>query len=519
MITRSSGVLLHPTSLPGSYGIGDFGEGAETFIDCLKQAKQTYWQILPLGPTGFADSPYQTHSSFAGNANLISLDKLVRDNLLTPDELRDHPPFRDLRVEYESVIKWHDEMLTRAFERFVTLSGEETETYKRFCEAHQHWLDDFALFMALKEKFGGARWLDWPRPYALGERSALDLARRELAMRIREHKFRQWVFFTQWAEIQNRAQEAKIQIIGDVPIYVALDSCDVWVNRNLFELDENGFPTVVAGVPPDYFSASGQLWGNPIYRWSEHKKTGFEWWIRRIEHTRALVNKIRIDHFRGFFNFWQVSANEKTAIHGEWIKGPKDELFDALRDDLGDELMRDSIIAEDLGDRMGPVIGWRRRLRLPGMKILQFAFGDNKEERSRFWPKPYVRGETEEDPCILYTGTHDNNTSLGWWYFDANERQRQRVQDLVSEPGWKLNLEQVGSPQWLMIELGMRSSATVFIVPLQDLLGLGQTSRMNTPGKEAGNWRWRCTMADLKVDAENSHWRRLRTLTLTNNRG
>jgi len=520
MLTRSSGVLLHPTSLPGEFGIGDFGDAAYQFLDCLKESDQTYWQILPLGPTGFADSPYQCLSSFAGNTNLISLARLAENTLLTEAELLDHPPFRNQRIDYGAVIDWHDEMLTRAFERFVMVNGEEYEDYKAFCSANAYWLDDFALFMALKENFGGRAWIDWPRPYALSERPALDSARREHARRIREHKFRQWVFFGQWADLKRAASTAELQIIGDVPIYVALDSCDVWVNRNLFELDENGRPTSVAGVPPDYFAATGQLWGNPLYRWDEHKKTGYSWWIRRIQHMRTLVDKIRIDHFRAFFNYWKVPATENTAINGKWIDGPRNDFVDAIRDALGENTMQETIIAEDLGDQMKPVIDWRRSLGLPGMRILQFAFGDNKEERARFWPASYIKGQPESDPCILYTGTHDNNTALGWWYFDASEAQRQRVGELLNEPTWrgKVNLNQAA--HWLLIEIGMKSASTVFIVPLQDMVGGNQTSRMNTPGKGSGNWRWRCIRKDLDVavDEGENPWKRLKALTDISNR-
>lgn len=386
---RASGILLPIISLPGKYGIGDFGQEAYDFIDCLARSGQTYWQVLPLGPTSFGDSPYQCLSSFAGNTNLISLDKLQR--WLPPKALEDRPHFRNRQVNYETVIPWHDEILSLAYEGFVAY-GETKEriAFTQFCEDTQQWLDHFALFMALKESHQQRPWVEWLKGEALQAPIEMKAARKKHFSRFREHQFRQWVFYTQWREVREYAHQRGIFIIGDLPMYVAHDSCDVWVHRQLFDLDEHGYPRMVAGVPPDYFSPTGQLWGNPLYLWQEHKKSSYLWWNERILAALNLFDIVRIDHFRGFYNYWQIPATEKTALNGTWMDGPRDDLFNSLRasfEEGSGRAMREVIIAEDLGDTMDAVIDWRTTLALAGMKVLQFAFGDNTEERKRFRPE------------------------------------------------------------------------------------------------------------------------------------
>jgi 4-alpha-glucanotransferase len=504
---RSSGILLHITSLPGVYGIGDIGPEAYAFVDRLAEAGQQYWQVLPLGPTGFADSPYQCLSTFAGNTNLISLDDL--HDWLPRHALEDIPVFRRRRVEYEMVIPWHDEMLSLAYEGFLAQGGKEETGFVSFCKDNASWLDDFALFMALKEAHHQRPWTEWPKGAALRAPIELEAAREKHISRVEEHRFRQWVFYTQWRALRKHAQERNIRIIGDIPIYVAHDSCDVWVNRHLFDLDETGHPRVVAGVPPDYFSPTGQLWGNPLYLWTEHRKKNYAWWTTRVQVALDLFDIIRIDHFRGLYDYWQVPAAAPTALDGTWMDGPRDDFFDALKAALREQSGRDVreiIIAEDLGDNMAKVRKWCDSLGLAGMKILQFAFGDNQEERERFRPKPY--DGINDDLSIMYTGTHDNNTAMGWWYTEARERHRNEVVAFVRD--WRqLPDYDVTEPNWEMIRIGMESRERVLIMPLQDILGAGSSSRMNRPGVTAGNWRWRYTREELAEEL----WKRVAELT------
>jgi 4-alpha-glucanotransferase len=499
--------LLHITSLPGPYGIGDLGRGAHEFVDRLAEAGQTYWQVLPLGPTGFADSPYQCLSSFAGNTNLISLDGLR--HWLPPQALEDKPAFRNRRVEYEAVIAWHDEMLSLAFEGFLVASGMRDRDFQAFCAANDYWLDDFALFLALKESHQQKPWVEWPTGEALRSPIEIEAAREKHISRVEEHRFRQWVFDRQWRALREYAQQRGISIIGDVPIYVAHDSCDVWVNRNLFDLDDAGYPRVVAGVPPDYFSPTGQLWGNPLYLWSAHKNEGYAWWIRRVRAALERFDVVRIDHFRGFYDYWQVPGGAKTAQDGMWVDGPRDDVFNALEAALREQPGRDLrnvIIAEDLGDKMAKVREWRDAWGLAGMKILQFAFGDNQEERERFTPEKY--SGANDDPAIMYVGTHDNNTALGWWYSEARDRHRERMVQLAR--AWHDDPDyEIAEANWELIRIGSESRERVFIVPLQDLLGAGSSSRMNRPGVASGNWRWRCIAEELAA----APWERLAALT------
>ncbi len=528
---RGSGILLHITSLPGKYGIGDMGEAAYSFVDYLARSWQNYWQVLPLNPTGFADSPYQCLSSFAGNTTLISLDQLVTTGWLTAAELDDHPPFRERCVDYQIVHQWHNEMLSLAFERFAAAGGEDDFNFKGFCHENKHWLDDYCFFSSLKENHDLKSWVDWEKelspvekaavfslmnenpnvngwhwwekPLASANEVAINTEREKLHYRIREYRFRQWKFESQWLELRAYANSKDIKIIGDIPMYAAHDSADVWANRSLFELEEDGRVKLQAGVPPDYFSTTGQLWGNPIYRWDEHRKTGYEWWLKRIDRALVLYDMVRIDHFRGFWSYWEIPGEEKTAIKGRWVDGPRDDFFDALQEHMGGHLSG-SIIAEDLGDEMQPVIEWRQRLGLLGMKILQFAFGGNPEE-SHFLPIKFV---SIEDDCIMYTGTHDNSTIMGWWQYETNELQREQVIALCHK--WHRDTKPLfAEPHWEMITIGMQSNSPIFIAPMQDILGSGKSSRMNMPGQVGGYWRWRCTWAEL----EGADWGRLAILT------
>jgi 4-alpha-glucanotransferase len=505
LFPRSSGVLLHPTSLPGPYGIGDLGAWAYRFVDCLATAGQSLWQVLPMGPTGFAESPYQSLSTFAGNTNLISLDKLVQDGWLFEEELEEHPYFSPRQIDYDPAIRFHNEMLSLAYDRFVA----DPEAVAA-CEAWRHhpdrfWLDDFATFMALKEFHGGKPWTEWNDSEIFREKQALQAARNMHANRISEHRFRQWVFFRQWDELRAYANSKGIRIVGDIPIYVAHDSSDVWVNPELFDLDFRGRPNFIAGVPPDYFSATGQRWGNPLYLWEEHRRTAYKWWIRRMEALFKLVDIVRIDHFRAFDLYYKIPADRPTAQGGRWVSGPKMEFFEALSAGLGKALDELPIIAEDLGDDLGDAIVLRKRLNLPGMAILEFAFGGNISEQSRFLP------HNHEEDLVVYTGTHDNDTVCGWWHCENSGQDRENVKKYV-------NKRDVPDPNWELIRLGMESPAHTFIVPLQDVLGLGASARMNKPGVPAGQWRWRCLPGDLPKEVRGTPWERLGELTVTHRR-
>ncbi|MDX1992063.1 MAG: 4-alpha-glucanotransferase [bacterium] len=477
LFPRSSGVLLHPTSLPGRYGIGDLGEYAYRFVDYLVAAGQTYWQVLPLGPTSYGDSPYQCLSAFAGNTNLISLDKVLGEGWLRHEDLNDVPDFPAHLVDYGPVIEYHNRLLEAAYERFEadTSDGDENRrAFNTFGEKNAYWLDDWALFIALKEENGGKPWTEWPEAEALGDVEGLEKARQRLAQRINSHRFRQWMFFKQWYELKGYANDKGIRLIGDIPIFVAHDSSDVWANRRLFSLDEKGHPTVVAGVPPDYFSVTGQRWGNPLYRWAVMEEDGYSWWISRFRAILGQVDLVRIDHFRGFEDYWEIPASEPTAVKGRWVKGPNVRFFEKLREALG-EL---PIIAEDLGEITEEVIILRDTLGLPGMKILQFAWGSGPT--NPFLPHNYTPN------AVVYTGTHDNNTSLGWWNSgEAPDWQKKFMSEYLN-----MGIE---DPVYVLMRVGMSSVAHTCVIPMQDILGYGEDTRMNTPGKEGGNWGWRFT--------------------------
>ena len=470
---RRSGVLLHPTSLPGADGIGDLGSAAFRFVDWLEAHGQSLWQILPLGPTSFGDSPYQTLSALAGNPLLISLDRLQEEGWLGPEDLAERPAFPADRVDFGPVIQWKNTMLDRAWDTFLAAaSGTPMQEFQAWRKTQAAWLEDFTLFMALKEDQNGAAWCDWPAELRDRAPEALAAAAERLEKRIAAHAFRQWLFFTQWAELKAYAQARGIGFVGDIPIFVAYDSSDVWAQRRLFQLDAKGHPTCVAGVPPDYFSKTGQLWGNPLYRWHILREEGYRWWIDRVRACLETVDVVRIDHFRGFAAYWEVPAREKTAINGRWVEGPGDGFFRALRDELGENL---PIIAEDLGVITPDVEKLRDAFDLPGMRVLQFAWSGPE---NAFLPHHYPRN------CVVYAGTHDNDPTLGWWRHLTDEPLRRLVAEYAGG-------DEVEEPHWTLMRLGMLSSAHTFMATMQDVLGLGREGRMNLPGEGKGNWNWR----------------------------
>ncbi len=465
---RSAGVILHPTSLPGPYGIGDLGREAYRWVDLLADSGTSLWQVLPVGPTGYGDSPYQCFSAFAGNANLISPDLLVDDGLLPSV---DEPGLPADHVDYGKVIPWKRMILDEAYQRFSAGEGDPTirDSYERF-RVEQTWLDDYALFMAIKAAFGGGTWQDWPDEFRLRETGALATFRRRHAVDLERIRFAQFLFFRQWESLHRHAKERDVRVIGDLPIFVAGDSADVWASPERFLLDSKRHPVVVAGVPPDYFSATGQLWGNPLYDWDHHAETGFKWWADRLQSAFDLADIVRIDHFRAFADYWAIPADADTAIDGEWRDGPGIVIFDALRQRLG-EL---PIIAEDLGDLSDKVPRLLEQTGFPGMRVLTFGF--STDESDPFLPHNYPVW------TVAYTGTHDNDTTLGWWN-TAPAREREFARNYLS-----LNEE---DPVGGFLDALWESRAMFAIAPVQDLLRLGSAARMNTPGTTDANWQWR----------------------------
>lgn len=460
---RTAGILLHPTSLPGPHGIGELGPEALRFVRFLEEAGQGIWQVLPLGPT--AASPYSTHSAFAGNPLLISTNRLEADGLTDPEASSAPGP-----VDYPAVARSKERLLRGAHQRWKP-DGD----FRGFREEHGGWLEDWALYAALRWRFGGAPWNRWPRGCARREKRALARAREELEEEISFHRFVQYRFFRDWGEIKNAANTAGIEVMGDVPIFVLHDSADVWANQEHFFLDGRGEPTVVAGVPPDYFSESGQLWGNPLYRWGRMREDGYAWWVSRMRMALTLCDLARVDHFRGFEAYWEIPAGEETAANGRWVEGPGAELFAALRHALG-EL---PLVAEDLGDITPEVTALREELGLPGMKVLQFAFSDPDN--------PFLPHNHAGVDWVAYTGTHDNDTTAGWWSL-ATPGERAFARHYLGK-------EYVGV--WDFVRLAYSSVARRTVIPLQDVLGLDSDARMNTPGTVEGNWAWRMDGTEL----------------------
>jgi 4-alpha-glucanotransferase len=471
---RAAGIFLHPTSLPSRFGIGDLGESAMQWIDILAESKQRFWQVCPLGPTGFGNSPYQCLCSFAGNPLLISPERLFQIELLTSEELMAFPMLPSDRVDFGTVIVEKEKLLQKAYARF-----NDTKEFSEYCDRERTWLDDFALFMVIKQKHEGRSWVEWDSPLKLRFPAALDDIAASERRAIRYQKFLQFMFHIQWTELRSHAKERGVSIIGDVPIYVAFDSSDTWASPELFELDEKGNPLRVAGVPPDYFSETGQLWGNPLYQWNQMRQNGFSWWIKRIRAMLELVDYLRLDHFRGFESYWAVPSGSATAIDGTWERGPGEDLFNAIRESLGAV----PLIAEDLGEITYGVEELRCKVGIPGMKVLQFAFTDDPEN-------PYLPSNVFSD-SIMYTGTHDNDTSLGW-YLALDKKKRQQVSDYLGCDD-KNFLDR-------FLRLAYMSPSKLCMIPVQDALGLGAGHRMNTPGRgDGGNWSWRMPLEYLSV--------------------
>ncbi|HVR39946.1 MAG TPA: 4-alpha-glucanotransferase [Thermoanaerobaculia bacterium] len=482
---RTAGVLLHPTSLPGCYGIGDLGDELIAFLDWAASAGFKLWQVLPLNPPGFGNSPYGCLSSFAGNPMLVSPQRLLQENLLAADTVANVPHFSDDRVEFDRVLEWKTRVLHESWKHFnAHATSDQRSALAAFIENERAWLDDFTLFMTIKEHSKGHPWSRWSKRFARRDAKAITRARNEWRDGIHYHAYVQWLFFSQWSAAREAAHARGIRIVGDVPIYVADDSADVWANPELFFLDDHGNPTVIAGVPPDSFSETGQRWGNPLYRWDVLRETNFRWWIARVRANLRFADVIRLDHFRGFAAYWEIPASEPTAIHGRWMPGPGIALFEAMREALG-EL---PLIAEDLGFITEDVHELRRATGLPGMKILQFGFGGND---SSHLPHHY------EPKTVAYTGTHDNDTARGW--FDtASEAERERARLFLGD----------GNIAWLLTRAAYTSVADTAVVPVQDILGLGGEARMNLPGEEKNNWSWRLHPSALTRE----HAERLRRL-------
>ena len=496
LFPRSSGILLHPTSFPSRFGIGDLGMEAYRFIDFLVESDQQYWQILPLGPTGYGNSPYSCYSAMAGNPLLINPELLRNDQLLADEDFANLPEFPLDYVDFERAIALKVSLLKKACENFkAKASPVQQREFSAFCESKDSWLEDYAFFMALKDNFGGVSWNNWEPEIARREPESVEKWRQQLNAEIYYYKYVQFEFFRQWTELKRYANERKIQIIGDIPIYVAHDSADVWSHREIFCLDEaTGEPALMAGVPPDYFSATGQLWGNPVYNWEKLQANNFEWWVQRFEAIFSYVDVTRIDHFRGFDAYWAVKRGQETAMYGEWIKAPGTALLDVINEKFGNL----PIIAEDLGVITPEVEALRDRYDFPGMKILQFAFGAGPGDP--FLPFNYDRN------CVVYTGTHDNDTTVGWF----NQLQNYERDEVLRYLGC---IEPQGI-HWSLIRMGWMSIDNMAIVPYQDLLGLDTDARMNFPGKPEGNWGWRYRPEALNREVGD----RLKTMTYISGR-
>lgn len=503
-LKRCSGILVHPTSFPNKYGIGDLGKSAYDFIEFLEKSNQKAWQVLPLGPTSFGDSPYQSFSTFAGNHLLISPDILLEEGYLEKEDLENIPSFDPQKVDFGSLINYKTDMFKKAYLNFKKASKTQRNGYEKFCKENASWLNDYVLFVALKnhfiikraenpgsndylefkenykdiltenqinDYFYGAVWTTWPEKIAKRDKIAISSYSKNLEDDMNFYKFLQYEFFREWFKLKDFVNKKGISIIGDIPIFVAFDSCDVWSNPKVFVLDSKGYPTVVAGVPPDYFSATGQLWGNPLYDWKYNKETGYSWWIERIKGNLSNMDILRIDHFRGFDTYWEIPFGSPDAVKGRWCKGPSKNLFEAIEKKLG----KLPIIAEDLGEITPTVEVLRKYLNFPGMKILQFAFDDDSSNI-------YLPHNQKEDNTIMYTGTHDNDTTLGW-YEKATELAKDNLRRYLNVSGEDI--------VWDMIRLSMSSVAVLSIVPIQDIMNLDSESRMNTPGIPSGNWQFR----------------------------
>jgi 4-alpha-glucanotransferase len=507
LFKRESGILSHITSLPGHYGMGEIGRETLRWIHRLYKMEQRIWQILPLGPTGFGDSPYQCLSSFAGNPLIISLEDLWYDGLISRTVLADFPQTNERKIDFGRIVPLRKKILYQAAENFLkNTSGSLHDDFNAFCLLHKSWLDDFAMFIAIKEAHNEVAWVNWPKDLRDREKSALKKAAVSYKQKIAMVKVLQFLFERQWKDVKRGASELGIRIIGDVPIFVAHDSADVWANPHLFDLDKNGNPRVIAGVPPDYFSKTGQRWGNPHYLWKVHKEEKFAWWLSRIKRMLDWVDIIRIDHFRGFCAYWEIPGKAKTAIKGRWVKAPGRDLFKAMNNEFGAL----PLIAEDLGLITKDVEKLRDEFHLPGLRILQFAFGTDDQKNS-FLPKNYINN------CVAYTGTHDNDTTVGWFTRRPGEGSTDTAEDIEKERKRALKILNCYGDEihWDFMKALLHSNAGATIVPLQDILGLGSDARMNTPSTIGSNWNWRFTWNDLTPDVMN----RFASLTKRSKRG
>ncbi len=475
MTKRGSGVLLHITSLPSPYGIGDLGPGAYTFVDFLSETKQSFWQILPLNPTSraFGNSPYGSPSAFAGNALLISPHLLVEDGFLSKSDLVSDFSLANHRVDYNTVTEYKYKLLRTAYENYKKKRAKDYE-FEQFSNENSHWLDDYALFISLKEHFNGIVWSEWPEDIRNRNEDAMKEWKKRLKDKMSMRKFFQYTFFEQFFALKEYCKSKNVQVIGDLPIYVSYDSADVWTNPEMYKLDEYKQPTFVAGVPPDYFSKTGQRWGNPVYRWDLLKESGYSWWLNRIEHNLKLLDTIRLDHFRGFIGYWEIAAEEKTAINGKWVEAPAEDFFNTLLK----HFPKLTIIAEDLGFITPDVRRVIDQFGFPGMKLLIFSFGDDFPNGS-YLPHNHVKN------CVVYAGTHDNNTLKGWFTKEAKAQNKTR---LFKYLGREVEEDEI---HWEFIRLAMMSVADFCIISMQDILGLGEEARMNLPATSKGNWEWR----------------------------
>ncbi len=471
---RTAGILLHPTSLPSKYGIGELGSEIYNFINFLSESRQSLWQVFPLGPTGYGDSPYQCFSAFAGNPLLISVENLIEEELLSESEIGDVPQHDPHKIDYGQVINYKNDLLKKAFENYRA-KNESNGDYEAFCESNKEWLDDYALFMSCKNYHGGIVWKDWDEEIAFRKPGAVEKWNEKLADDIFYQKFLQYKFYTQWIKVKEYANSKGIQIIGDLPIFIAYDSSDLWANKELFTVNEDGKLETVAGVPPDYFSKTGQLWGNPLYIWDEMAKDNYLWWQKRFSKMYEFIDIVRIDHFRGFEAYYEIPGDAETAINGTWRKAPGYELFNTLKKELGDV----PIIAEDLGLITKEVRELRDHFNFPGMKILQFAFGENGDKL--FLPHNHVQN------CVVYTGSHDNDTTRA--FFEKEKANGSGVYEWAEK-----YLNYYGNDmRYEIIRTAYASVADIVVVPMQDWLNLGADARMNFPGTLGGNWTWRFT--------------------------
>ncbi|GAB4535727.1 MAG: 4-alpha-glucanotransferase [Thermodesulfovibrionia bacterium] len=480
MFRRGSGILMHITSLPSPYGIGDMGRYARWFVDLLVEARQGFWQVLPLNPTCgvYGNSPYSSFSAFACNPLLIDIDGLIEDGLISRGDI-DQPRFSDRKVNYRAVTEYKNKILTDAYER-NRMSIMKDHEFKRFLSEHSYWLDDYCLFIALKRQFRGIEWTRWQEDVRERREDTLNLWRERLNDGIMKEAFLQFLFFKQWQSLRRYCEERNIRIIGDIPIYVNHDSSDVWANTGLFKLNDDNMPVTIAGVPPDYFSSTGQLWGHPVYNWDAIRDNGYSWWIKRIAHNMKLFHIIKIDHFRGFVAYWEVEAGEKTAINGRWVKAPAVDFFNALLRHFNHL----PIIAEDLGVITPDVREVMDMFGFPGMRVLMFGFGGDIAVNP-YAPHNHIKN------CVVYTGTHDNNTIRGWFRRELSVEDRMRLSNYI---GRRVNERTIHRE---LIRLAMMSVADVSIIPMQDVLGLGEWARMNLPARKTGNWQWRLEERDV----------------------